>query len=89
MVKEEPDDKNIEVYEDRGWNDTTAEEDNMQTEQTEIDLLPPDDEVKSEGCTTMEPPVIRYVEDYYLSLINLICSDLLCMQKLKGKSLVR
>lgn len=59
MVKEEPDDKGTDVYEDSGWHDTRLEEDNMQTEQTEIDLLPPDDEVKSEGCTTMEPPVIR------------------------------
>ncbi|XP_021914858.1 uncharacterized protein LOC110827459 isoform X8 [Zootermopsis nevadensis] len=59
MVKEEPDEKGTEVYEDKGWHHTSLVEDNMQTEQTEIDLLPLDDEVKSESCTTMDPPVIR------------------------------
>ncbi|XP_021914852.1 uncharacterized protein LOC110827459 isoform X3 [Zootermopsis nevadensis] len=60
MVKEEPDEKGTEVYEDKGWHHTSLVEDNMQTEQTEIDLLPLDDEVKSESCTTMDPPVISH-----------------------------
>ncbi|XP_021914855.1 uncharacterized protein LOC110827459 isoform X5 [Zootermopsis nevadensis] len=63
MVKEEPDEKGTEVYEDKGWHHTSLVEDNMQTEQTEIDLLPLDDEVKSESCTTMDPPVIRPERD--------------------------
>ncbi|KDR21918.1 hypothetical protein L798_00469 [Zootermopsis nevadensis] len=65
MVKEEPDEKGTEVYEDKGWHHTSLVEDNMQTEQTEIDLLPLDDEVKSESCTTMDPPVIRGCENCF------------------------
>lgn len=58
MVKEEPEYKKTEVEEDSKWLDTRQEEDNiMQSEQTEIDFLPPDDEIKPAICT--EPPIIR------------------------------
>ncbi|PNF24797.1 hypothetical protein B7P43_G15252 [Cryptotermes secundus] len=62
MVKEEPEYKKTEVEEDSKWLDARQEEDNiMQTEQTGIDLLPPDDEIKSAVCTApIEPPIISW-----------------------------
>jgi hypothetical protein len=60
MVKEEPEEKSIGVNEDSKWYDTKLEEDNtVETEQSEFDLVPPDDEIKSEVCASIEPPVIR------------------------------
>jgi hypothetical protein len=61
MVKEEPEYKKTEVEEDSKWLDTRQESDNiMQTEQTEIDLVPPDDGIKPASCTApIEPPIIR------------------------------
>jgi hypothetical protein len=61
MVKEEPEYKKTDSEEDCKWLDATQEEDSiMQTEQTEVDLLPPDEGTKPADCTTpIEPPVIR------------------------------
>ncbi|PNF24796.1 hypothetical protein B7P43_G15252 [Cryptotermes secundus] len=69
MVKEEPEYKKTEVEEDSKWLDARQEEDNiMQTEQTGIDLLPPDDEIKSAVCTApIEPPIIRIERDFIVT----------------------
>lgn len=60
VVKEEPECQKTESEDESRWLDTSREEDNvMQTEEAEVDLLPPDD-ISSAICSTpIVPPVIR------------------------------
>ncbi|XP_069684272.1 uncharacterized protein [Periplaneta americana] len=71
MVKEEPQEEIAAGDEDSRWQDTSIEEENvMQAEETELDLISPGDRIKSEDCGSIEPPVLRFEKEFFVTETN-------------------